>query len=96
MDVVIIAGLTNGRMITEYLVNDINSRILKVYVLKDEYENKVSDFVKFDDIVDEKILCKIDNINNHEKEIINLKPDIIFVIGWSQLISKKIDRKSVV
>lgn len=33
---------------------------------------------------------KIDNINNYEDEISNLNADIIFVVGWSQLISYKI------
>ncbi|MCF6463985.1 methionyl-tRNA formyltransferase [Clostridium sp. Cult1] len=90
MRAVIIAGLKNGKLITKYLFEDVETDVLKVYVLKDEYETKVSDFVKFDDVVDENLLCKVDNINDYEEEISNLKPDIIFVVGWSQLISRRI------
>ena len=90
MNVIIIAGLKNGRLITKYLLNNKNCNVLKVYVLKDEYKNKISDFVKFDDIVDKELLCKVNNINDYEEEIANFKADLIFVVGWSQLISKKI------
>ncbi len=36
------------------------------------------------------MLSKVDNINNYEEEISSLKPDLIVVVGQSQLISNKI------
>lgn len=90
MKVIVIGGLSNGREIVKYLSENSKTELLKVYVINDELGKNISDFVTFDDIVPDKILCKIDHINKYEKEIIELKPDIIFVVGWSQLISKKI------
>ncbi|WP_027624879.1 methionyl-tRNA formyltransferase [Clostridium lundense] len=90
MKVVIIGGLNSGRRITEYLNNDNNTELLKVYVLKDDIGNQYSDFVTFDDIVSPEQLVKVDNINKYSEEINQLQPDIIFVVGWSQLINDKI------
>ncbi|WP_416176251.1 methionyl-tRNA formyltransferase [Clostridium sp.] len=90
MRVILIGGLKNGKIIAEYLNKNKNTELLKVYVLKDELGHTVSDFVTFDDVIPEQKLKKIDKINKYEDEIAELKPDIIFVVGWSQLISNKI------
>lgn len=90
MNVILIGGLKNGKMITEYLLNNKNTNLLKVYVLKDQLGNGISDFVTFDDIVTMDKIEKVDKINNYEDEIVKLSADIIFVVGWSQLISSKI------
>jgi len=90
MDIVMIAGLKNGRSIYEFLKTKEDINLLAVFVLKDQYINKVSDFVAFDDIVDKDRLIKVDCINDHEKLIAELHPDYIIVVGWSQLISEGI------
>lgn len=90
MKVVLIGGLRNGKNIAQYLNNDKNTDLLKVYVLKDELGKKISDFVTFDDVISKEKLVKVDKINNHEDDIKKLEPDIIFVVGWSQLVSDEI------
>jgi methionyl-tRNA formyltransferase len=87
---ILIGGLRNGKMIAQYLNNSKSTEILKVYVIKDELGKDISDFVTLDDILSKEKLQKVDNINKYEEEIINLNADIIFVVGWSQLISKRI------
>lgn len=90
MKVILIGGLKNGKSIAKYLNNHKKTELLKVYVLKDELGKDVSDFVTFDDIIPAEKIIKVDKINNYEDEINNLNPDIIFVVGWSQLVSNKI------
>jgi methionyl-tRNA formyltransferase len=90
MKVVLIGGMKNGKSIAEYLNNNKKVELLKVYVLKDELGKGVSDFVTFDDVVSKEKLIKVDKINNYEDEISELDADIIFVVGWSQLVSDKI------
>ena len=43
-----------------------------------------------DNIVPSKLLTKVEHINYHKKEIVEINPDFIFVVGWSQLIDKEI------
>lgn len=90
MKVILIGGLKNGKYIAKYLKNHKKIELLKVYVLKDELGNDVSDFVTFDDVIPKENLVKVDKINNYEDYISELNPDIIFVVGWSQLVSDKI------
>lgn len=96
MKVILIGGLKNGKMIAEYLNKDKNTELLKVYVLEDELGKNISDFIIFDDIISKDKLEKIDEINKYEDEIAKLQPDIIFVVGWSQLISDKIIKSAKV
>lgn len=90
MRVILIGGLKNGKYIAEYLNSHKKTELLKVYVLQDELGKGISDFVTFDDVIPEEKIIKVDKINNYEDDISNLKPDIIFVVGWSQLVSDKI------
>lgn len=90
MRVILIGGLKNGKIIAEYLNNNKKNELLKVYTLKDELGKCVSDFVSFDDSIPSEKLVKVDKVNDYEDEIDKLKPDIIFVVGWSQLVSDKI------
>lgn len=63
-----------------------------LFTVKKELSGNLSDYKDFS------ILCKknrikiryIKNINDHINEIKKINPDIIFIIGWSQLIKKDI------
>ncbi|QCH26954.1 formyltransferase family protein [Clostridium tyrobutyricum] len=90
MKVIFIGGLKNGKYITKYLNNHKDTELLKVYTLKDELGEKISDFVTFDDLIPKDKIVKVNKINDYENEISKLCPDIIFVVGWSQLISENI------
>lgn len=90
MRIVLIGGLKNGKLIAEYLNNHKKTQLQKVYVLKDDLAQKVSDYMFFDDVIPSDKLTKVEKINDHAEEIKALKPDLIFVVGWSQLISNEI------
>lgn len=90
MKVIVIGALQNGKDISNYLEKSRNTELLRVYTLIDELGIKTSDFIYFDNEIFKDKLKKVDNINNYADEICNLKPDIIFVVGWSQIIDKKI------
>jgi methionyl-tRNA formyltransferase len=96
MRVILIGGLKNGKMIAKYLNDDRHTELLRVYVLEDKRGEKVSDFITFDDVIQNDKIKKIDKINKYEDEITKLQPDIIFVVGWSQLVSDKIIKSAKV
>ncbi|MFA6106238.1 MAG: formyltransferase family protein [Patescibacteria group bacterium] len=66
--------------------------IKQAYTLKPELTGKISDYK------DIELLCKkfefpvkrIKNINNETDEIKKINPDIIFIIGWSQIINEEL------
>ncbi|MFC1725826.1 methionyl-tRNA formyltransferase [candidate division KSB1 bacterium] len=89
MKIVLIAGLQVGRSVYTKL-KEMNFAIEGVFVLEDHFSEKVVGFVKYDDIVPTEILCKVKHINDHFENIVNMKPDLIIVAGWSQIISKEI------
>lgn len=90
MNIVLIAGLKSGREIARYFLNNKNANLLKVYVLNDDIGKNVSDFVTFDDVVPKDKLVKVDKINNYLDDIKKLDCDLIFVVGWSQVLSEEI------
>jgi len=90
MRVVFIGGLPHGREILKTLLDNKQTELLKAFVLKDDCSVKVPDFVKFDDILTDTRLTKVSRIGDHAEQIIVLKPDIIVVVGWSQLISQAV------
>ncbi len=90
MKVIVICGLQNGRYIVDFLKKNPSTDLLRTYVLEDELGENISDFVLFDDLVGNDVLVKVKNINEYAGEIHKLKPDLIFVVGFSQLISKTI------
>lgn len=90
ISVVLIAGLQNGRLIARYLKNNKNIALKKVYVLKDKYSLNISDFAFFDDLFNKNTLEKISKINDYANEIESLSPDVIIVVGWSQILCEKI------
>lgn len=89
MKIVLIAGLQVGRSVYTKLA-ELNLSIEGVFVLDDHFSEKVVGFVKYDDIVPSDILHKVKHINEHYDDIVKMKPDLIIVVGWSQIISKEI------
>ncbi|MFH1956626.1 MAG: methionyl-tRNA formyltransferase [Patescibacteria group bacterium] len=66
--------------------------ISHLFTIKKRLAGKISDYKNFSGLCKKwKIKIKyIKNINDHVEKIKKINPDIIFIIGWSQLINKEI------
>ncbi len=86
--VVFIGGLADGRMALELLLGHPRVEVVGAFVLDEEAGRQVSGFLTFDDLVSPPVLRKIKLIKEHIGEIRALQPDVIFVVGFSQIIPK--------
>ena len=84
--VVFIGGLADGRMAVQELLQHPAAEVVAAFVLDDDAGRKVSGFVTFDDLLSPPVLRKIHRIRDHAEEIRELHPDLIFVVGLSQII----------
>ncbi|MFA6394275.1 MAG: methionyl-tRNA formyltransferase [Patescibacteria group bacterium] len=66
--------------------------IKQVYTLKQKLTEKISDYKDVEPLCEKfKFSVKrIKNINNEIDEIRKINPDIIFIIGWSQIINREL------
>ena len=93
MNIIFIGGVTFSY---EILLSILNAgwNISAVFSYMDSKKNSYSDFVNFDELTKkfEFKNIKVNNINDFENiEIIKeIKPDLILVMGWSQLLKKEI------
>ena len=90
--IILICALSNGKIAFDYFYNlhkkeKIN--LLKVYTYKVDIAPNKNILFPLDDIVPSKLLTKAEHINYHKKEIMEINPDFIFVVGWSNLLLKK-------
>ncbi|MGE5404067.1 MAG: PIG-L family deacetylase [Candidatus Saccharibacteria bacterium] len=88
--VVFIGGLDDGYMAVEWLVEQPFLDLVGVFVIDEAVASTVSGFRSFDDIVGEPVLHKVIKIKEHIPEIKSLQPDLIIVIGFSQIIPRDI------
>jgi methionyl-tRNA formyltransferase/LmbE family N-acetylglucosaminyl deacetylase len=88
--VVFIGGLDDGHRAVEILLKLPGTEFVGAFVLDEEAGQKVSGFRTFDDLFQAPSLHKVKRIKNHVEEIADLKPDIIFIIGFSQIIPQSI------
>ncbi len=86
--VVFIGGLDDGRMAVPELLGHPRVRLVGAFVLDEEAGKKVSGFRTFDDLVAPPVLRKIKRIRDHIAEIRELAPDLVLVVGFSQIIPK--------
>jgi methionyl-tRNA formyltransferase/LmbE family N-acetylglucosaminyl deacetylase len=86
--VLLIAGLDDGRLVLEHLLQSADADIVGVYVLDEEAGRNVSGFRTFDDLCAGPLLKKIKRIKDHTEEIAALAPDLVIVVGFSQIIPK--------
>jgi len=71
---------------------DLGKNVVAVLTADDSLEYKIADFVSFDENVEKIPLYKVVNTKDPETMLLikNLKPDLIIVISWSQIIPKEI------
>src|SRR3989338_5543888 len=94
MRIVIIGPTLLTRKCLEALIKDGRDEIIAVYTLEDSLCNEKSRFVLMDDLAKQNniLLYKITDINDKSavNQIKESSPDVIFELGWSQIISKDI------
>lgn len=88
--VVFIGGLDDGRRAVEILQAHPNVNLVGAFVLDEEAGAKVSGFRTFDDLVEAPILVKIQKVREQVEAIRALQPDLIFIVGFSQIIPSDI------
>lgn len=82
LKVVLVAGLTNGKVVYEYLkANKFVDLALVITFPDDCDKSRHTIFPDLDGIV------KDHSCNRHEAEIAEIAPDLIIVAGWSELLS---------
>jgi methionyl-tRNA formyltransferase/LmbE family N-acetylglucosaminyl deacetylase len=84
--VVFVGGLDDGRRTVEVLLAHPRVDLVGVFVLDDEAGAGVSGFRTFDDLVPPPVLHRIRRVRDHVDEIRALAPDVVFVVGFSQII----------
>lgn len=93
MNIIFIGGVTYSYEILSSILNA-GWNISAVFSYMDSKKNRYSDFANFDELAKkfEFKNIKVNNINDFENiEIIKeIKPDLILVMGWSQLLKKEI------
>ena len=94
MRIIIIGPTLLTRKCLEALIKDGRDEIIAVYTLEDSLCNEKSRFVLMDDLAKQNniLLYKITDINDKSavNQIKESSPDVIFELGWSQIISKDI------
>jgi len=90
MKIIIIGGLTNGKILIDYFLKKKNITIELLITYPENH--KISRYKKLDRLIKNYKLKSIYdlNANKYYNLIKNIKPDIIFVIGWSGMIDLKI------
>lgn len=83
--IVFIGGLTNGKIVFDYL----NSNKYVDLAMAVTYPNS-SEKPRHVDFPDESFIKKDGQANKHIEQIIDLKPDLIIVAGWSELLDDRI------
>ena len=85
MKVVFIGGLTNGKIVYDYLKINKFVELSLVITYPDNFTG-----ARHTVFPDEENIIKSGSIKEYEKRIIELAPDVIFVAGWSELIPDEI------
>jgi methionyl-tRNA formyltransferase len=84
--VVFVGGLDDGRRTVDVLLAHPRVELVGAFVLADDAGTGVSGFRAFDDLVTPPVLRKIRRIRDHVDEIRELRPEVVFVVGFSQII----------
>lgn len=84
--VVFIGGLDDGRRTVEVLLAHPRVDLVGAFVLDEVAGEGVSGFRTFDDLLAAPVLREIRRIRDHVDEIRTLAPDVVFVVGFSQII----------
>lgn len=83
--IVFIGGLTNGRIVFDYLVA--NKFVELVLVITYPDDSSKPRHVNFPS---SSFIIKDGKANNHVDQILDLNPDLIIVAGWSELLDDKL------
>ncbi len=79
--VVFIGGLTNGKIVYEYLKANKYVDLQLAITYKDDFSG-----ARYDRLPDDDIVVRIGSVKGKEDTVKELNPDLIIVAGWSELI----------
>ena len=88
MNVIFIGGLTNGKLIVEYILNQKNIKI--PFIITHPLNFKTHNYENFKKFNKKTKIYKELNINNFFEKIKVANPDLIIVAGWSWLIPERV------
>ena len=89
MKIIIIGGLTNGKILIDYFLKKKNIKI--ELIITHPCDTKIPRITNFNYLKKYNFEVIFDlNANKYSEKIKRLKPDIIFVIGWSGMINQSI------
>ena len=88
--VVFVGGLDDGRRAVQELLDHPHVDLVGVFVLDEEAAGSVAGFRTFDDLVAPPVLRRIDKVRAHAGEVVALRPDLVVVVGFSQIIPPSI------
>jgi methionyl-tRNA formyltransferase len=95
LGIVFVGCVTEGFRSLEHLLRR-GERILCIFTLRDDLAAKTSGAMRFDEVAERNAipLVKVRNINDPEpvERIRGLAPDLVAVIGWTQLVKAEILR----
>lgn len=83
LNIIFIGGLTNGKIVYDYLLKNKYVNLILSITFPNNYSG--ARHVIFED---NQFLIKSGTLNGYEEQIRELKPDMIIVSGWSELISE--------
>jgi methionyl-tRNA formyltransferase len=85
INVIFIGGLSNGKIVFDYLNTNkfVNLSLVITYPNNSSKPRHV-------DFPEEKFIIKDEKANNHIEKILELKPNLIIVAGWSELLDDRI------
>ncbi|MDD5929230.1 MAG: formyltransferase family protein [Spirochaetales bacterium] len=81
INAVFIGGLTNGKIVYDYLKNNKFVNLCLTITYADDF--KGARFVPFEN---DEFILKTGSVKNLIQRIKNIEPDVIFVAGWSEII----------
>lgn len=85
LNIIFIGGLTNGKIVFDYLLKNRYVNLCLAITFPDNYRG--ARHIPFEN---HNFLIKSGTLKGYEDQILNLKPDMIIVAGWSELIPDNI------
>ncbi len=79
--VVFIGGLTNGKIVYDYLRTNKHVTLQLAITYKEDFTG-----ARYDRLTDDENIVRTGTVKGYEETIKELNPDLIFVAGWSEMI----------
>lgn len=85
LKIVFIGGLTNGRIVYDYLKANKHVDLLMAITYRDDYDG-----ARHSPFPDDPIVVRSGTVKGYESSILASSPDLIMVAGWSELVPEAV------